>query len=190
VDRLSAILACLFLLCSCVSSSDDARSASIDHVSDKTVYANTNYERISIFYPTETVLSSMYFLSDTAIRSPTKYFNTNNGMACVSIGPPNTSVEFAIRRPISQDDMYTCNRTSFRVIKCFANCNVAIIEVVVDRGNVEINEKLKSFMYVDDCRGILAMNASNPFVNGIPADGEWLRSDFGILSKQSAECTN
>lgn len=116
--------------------------------------------------------------------SPVRYFEEGNGVQCVSVGPPASSDEFAIKRPIRLGERYSCLTTSFRVIRCFERCRAAVIERT--SGLVgSISGASRSYIYVHDCIGVLAFSQRDISTSGIPLDAALLRSAVGILSNNS-----
>jgi hypothetical protein len=111
---------------------------------------------------------------------PARYFEPTEGVQCVSIGRSGDSTDYAIKRPIRANDRYRCLTTSFRVIRCFADCQTAVIEREWRLGDGD--GTLKSYMLVDACLGVLAFSETNDFAEGIPHDAEWLRGRVGILA--------
>lgn len=107
------------------------------------------------------------------------------GVQCVSIGPPgsSSSVEIAIKRPLRAGDRYICLRDSFRVIRCFEDCRAAMVEVQSPGGGDNPrHDPLKSYMYVDSCRGLLAYSVVRNMIDAMPLDAMWLRGDVGVLA--------
>jgi hypothetical protein len=107
------------------------------------------------------------------------------GVQCISIGPPDSSnsVQIAIKRPLRAGDRYRCLRESFRVIRCFQDCRAAIVEAQSPgSGNIPRRDPLKSYMYVDSCRGLLAYSVVRDMTEAMPLSAMWLRGDVGILA--------
>ena len=106
-----------------------------------------------------------------------------DGVQCVVIGPRESAVELAIRRPIRTGDHYRCLRSSFRVTRCFNDCRAAIVEVEAPAsGNDPTRGPLKHFMYVDRCLGMLAYSVVGDIEQGLPLGAMWLRGEVGILA--------
>jgi hypothetical protein len=107
------------------------------------------------------------------------------GVQCISIGPPesSSSVQIAIRRPLRAGDRYSCLRASFRVIRCFEDCRAAVVEEQSPgSGNNPQHDPLKSYLYVDSCRGLLAYSDTGNLAEAMPLDAMWLRGDVGVLA--------
>jgi hypothetical protein len=120
--------------------------------------------------------------------SPARYFDTADGAQCISVGPPGSTVEFAIKRPIVAGEQYRCLATSFRVVRCFEGCRAAVIEIEArldnDRGS------LKSYIYAHNCLGVLVFSQNGDLAGGIPLDAEWLRGNVGILADRNHPACN
>jgi len=121
--------------------------------------------------------------------SPTRMFETRDHVQCLAAGVSGSDVEFAIRKPIRMGDQYTCLRTAFRVIRCFARCRAAIIEVESRLGGGVVGTR-KSYMYVDSCIGLLAFSQVHDLSHGLPLDAVWLRGDVGILADDNYPLCN
>jgi len=108
---------------------------------------------------------------------------SEDGVRCVLIGPRESAVELAIRRPIRTGDRYRCLRSSFRVARCFNDCRAAIVEVEAPAsGNDSTRGPLKHFMYVDRCLGMLAYSVVGDMEQGLPLGAMWLRGRVGVLA--------
>lgn len=148
---------------------------------DEIVYLSSDLANVAVFSkrktrfgPTDLTISNPDYPS-----SPAEQFETDDGVQCWSIGPSETSVEYAIKRPIKLGEQYSCLRTNFRVVKCFDDCKAAIIEMKPLSSGPE---DYMSFMYVDNCRGVIILSVVADLREGIPLNAEWLRSEAGILA--------
>lgn len=110
---------------------------------------------------------------------PVRYFEPSEGVQCASIGNSEPTTDFAIKRPIRADERYRCGMTSFRVSRCFDNCRAAIVQIEAQLVN---NGTRTSYMYVDNCRGVLVFSQIDDLTEGIPLNAEWLRGEVGILA--------
>lgn len=117
-------------------------------------------------------------------------FNTNDNVECISIGSSGNTVEYAIKRPLKPGDRYRCLKTTFLVARCFQYCNAAVIKIEAPFGGISPTAgRLTSYMYVDECVGVLVFSQDKDLANGIPLDAAWLRGTVGILaSKNYPEC--
>jgi hypothetical protein len=113
--------------------------------------------------------------------SPAKYITTADGVQCISIGEPESSIEFAVKRPLRRGENYICLRTKFRVVQCFYECKAVIIEMNRSLSGGR-SGTYQSYMYLDNCRGALILSEANDFSKGIPVNAEWLRGEIGILA--------
>jgi hypothetical protein len=114
---------------------------------------------------------------------PTRAVQTTDHVQCISFGPAGNAVEFAIKRPIRAGDRYTCLNTSFLVTRCFEDCLAAVVEVEAPPGGTRAGvDTIKSYMYVDSCRGVLVFSQIGNLAEGIPLGAEWLRGEVGILA--------
>jgi hypothetical protein len=114
--------------------------------------------------------------------SPARYFESGEGVQCVSIGPPGITDEYAIKRPIKEGERYSCLGTSFQVIRCLAACQAAVIQRMSRMSGPSNSGTLTSYMYVHDCLGVLAFSQNGNLTEGIPLDAELLRGEVGILA--------
>lgn len=112
--------------------------------------------------------------------SPMRTFRTAQGVQCVSVGAPENSVQFAVRRPIRVGDRYTCLGSSFEVASCTDGCRSAIVRVELAR-EPDIGP-FRSQMYVDSCRGVLIISDTGDLAQGVPLDAALLRGPVGILA--------
>ena len=174
---LSIIL--LFIL-SCAPNGHHSKSLP---AAEEIVYLSSDLANVAVFSksktrsgPTDLTISNPDYPS-----SPAAQFETDDGVQCWSIGPSETSDEYAVKRPIKLGEQYSCLRTNFRVLECFNECKAAIIEM--DRPySGEQPGAYRSYMYVEDCRGLLIIGRASDLREGIPLDAEWLRGEVGILS--------
>jgi hypothetical protein len=105
------------------------------------------------------------------------------GVQCVLVGPRERAVELAIKRPIRAGDRYRCQRSSFRVTRCFNDCRAAIVEVEAPAsGNNPALGPLRHYMYVDHCLGMLAYSVVGNIESGFPLGAMWLRGRVGVLA--------
>ena len=120
---------------------------------------------------------------DTAAKS----FELPGGISCISIGPPGNSEEFAIKRPIKLGEKYQCLGSIFTVQKCFQDCKSAVIfrEILPSGPPRSDGSKIPSYMLVDECRGMVALNYTNDLSAGIPHNSLLLRGEVGILNTKS-----
>jgi hypothetical protein len=119
--------------------------------------------------------------------SPARFFGAGDHVQCVSVGPPGNTEEFAVKRPLKAGERYNCLTTTFRVTRCFEDCRAAAIERRVRSGNR--GGTLKSYMYVDNCLGVLVFSQVGNLAEGIPIHAPWLRGTVGILAdSQHPKC--
>ena len=150
---------------------------------------NEKTSKNEILYLSSDLAHAAIFSKDTAyfgpadltFPSPAKYLKTNIGVQCVSVGKSGMSIEYAVKRPLTAGESYSCLGTKFRVIRCFEKCKAAIIEM--DRAlSGGQSGAYHSYMYVDNCRGMLILGVVSDLQNGIPLNAEWLRGEVGILA--------
>jgi hypothetical protein len=116
--------------------------------------------------------------------STAEYLTPNDDIECVSTGPRDYSVQFAIKRPIHVADHYSCARTTFVVLRCFMHCRSAVVRMERPLGGGAPGT-LTSYLYVDSCLGMIAYSQSKDFLAGIPLDAAWLRGSVGVLASKS-----
>jgi hypothetical protein len=143
------------------------------------VYASADLGRISVFAPDGFRYGPPLDYRPDHPPAAIRYFEPEVGVQCVSMGVPGNTTEYAIKRPIRMGERYQCGRTSFRVIRCFADCRAAVIEH--DTRFAENLGEPEGYIYVNDCLGILAFSWRG-FTDGIPLDAELLRGNVGILA--------
>jgi hypothetical protein len=116
---------------------------------------------------------------------PAKYMTIGDSIQCVSVGPPSSTSEYAIRRPIKLNDRYQCRGTNFYVVRCFNSCKQAL--VMIDRPANKTGLPTDYFL-ADDCVGILQFNVLETGKSS--PDAEKLQGGGGILaSNQYPSCT-
>lgn len=118
-------------------------------------------------------------------EEPSRRFETKDGAQCISVGSPGNTVEFAVKRPIMAGEGYRCLETSFQVVRCFADCRAAVIEIARPlSGNLPGTRS--AYMYVDSCIGVVALSEVHNMTANIPFEAEWLRGPVGILADADA----
>jgi hypothetical protein len=115
---------------------------------------------------------------------PVRTIHQPRGLSCISVGPLGNTIEFAVKRPFRSGDKYQCLKTVFRVTECFQYCKAAIVEVERPFGG-NVRGKRKTYLYIDDCLGLVASSEVRSFSSGIPLDALWLRGPVGILADPS-----
>lgn len=171
------LLLLLLILSSCTHDFEYQRAGG--HASeDETRYLSLDLANVAIFTK-ETASFGPADLAWPVLSA--KYFKTSDSVQCISIGASATSIEFAVKRPLSEGENYRCLGTTFRVAKCFDECKAAIIEI---NRSLSGNQPgtYQSYMYFDNCRGAIVLSEINDFSKGIPLNAEWLRSEVGILA--------
>lgn len=148
-------------------------------------YISTDLDSVIIFEKGKVRFGPFLAISAAAWgSSAASYISPSDNIQCVTMGPRDGSVEFAIKRPIHAGDHYKCGRTTFVVTRCFMDCRSAV--VLVESGlSGGRPGTLKSYMYVDDCLGMVAYSQLEDFTTGIPLDAPWLRSGVGVLASHS-----
>ena len=190
-NRLLALVA--LATTSCASHPVAATLATTSDVAQEVVYVSTNLDHVAIFTPESARFGDnpLAFSDIVWPSSPARYFESGDGIQCVSVGPPNYATEFAIKRPITEGERYQCLTTVFRVTKCFRDCRGAIVERVARLG-AGTPGTLTTYMFVDHCLGvvILSLRPNADLAGGIPLDAEWLRGNVGILAHRNyPDCT-
>lgn len=180
------------LATSCVSTLPDSASVGSSMFGEEIRYVSVDMSSATVFSkglfrsgPLDLTLTNPDWPS-----SPVKHFDAGYNVSCVSIGPSKNTVEYAIKRPIKSGDKYKCLATTFRVIRCFDECSAAIIERESPVSTP--NEKLfvKSYLYVDACRGVIIISNNRELDQNIPLDAELLRGAKGILAANDySECS-
>jgi hypothetical protein len=168
-------------LASCASHLPAATRGAPPRPTSETVYASFDLRRIIVF--SEQGVRFGPLLDYVNPPDATRYFEPSGGVQCVSIGIPGNTVEYAIKRPIRAGERYQCGRTSFRVVRCLADCRAAIIEY--DKRLADNLGAPEGYLYVNSCRGIIAFSDVTDPSQGIPLSAELLRGDVGILPDPS-----
>lgn len=155
----------------------------------ETVYLSSDLFHVAVFTKEDARFGNDLALSRTIWPSSSvKYFEPAEGIYCVSLEPSPGDTQFAIKRPITLGEKFQCLKTHFRVVRCYFDCRAAVIEVKSPLGN-NLPGFLKSYIYVDDCFGILAFDVSRNLKKGMPPSAPWLRGPVGILaSPDYPEC--
>lgn len=166
----------LLILGSCASYRSAGAREPMPGAAQEIVYASTDLRHVIVFAPDRVEFGPPLDFRPETRSDPPRYFEPSEGVRCVSLGPPGNSIEYAIKRPIRADERYQCGTTSFRVTRCFGDCQAAVIEVTDRRGVVT------SHLYVNRCLGVLAFSQTGDLTQGIPLDAELLRGNVGILA--------
>lgn len=176
----------LLILASCASSWT-ARASEVAPVADRQIeYVSADLRYAASFTATGARFGDPFLaLSPVEPSSPTRYFTLGDGIQCASVGPSEDTDEFAIKRPIRDGERYNCLRTSFRVVRCFEGCRAAVIERVSRLSGPSSRGSLTSYMYVHDCRGVLAFSVVEDMTEGIPFEAALLRGEVGILADRN-----
>lgn len=173
------------ILASCAAAQHGAPAARFEPTQDIR-YVSTDLSHVLVFSRAGARFGDLLALSAGIWPTrPAEIVPTGGGVQCVSIGPSGSSstVEIAIKRPLLAGDRYNCLRSSFRVIRCFENCRAAIVERQSPGGGDDPrHDPLKSYMYVDSCRGLLAYSVVRNMIDSMPLDAMWLRGDVGVLA--------
>lgn len=184
IPRLAATFA--LILGSCASAQPSGAPAARLEPARDIRYVSTDLGRVLVFTRAGARFGDLLALSPGIWPTrPVEFVPAGEGVQCVSIGPPelSTSVQIAIKRPLRAGDRYSCLRDSFRVIRCFEDCRAAMVEVQSPgSGNNPRHDPLKSYIYVDSCRGLLAYSVVRDMTDAMPLSAMWLRGDVGILA--------
>lgn len=170
----------LFLTLASYASAQPISEAASRPPSQEIVYASLDLSHLVIFAQDGVRFGPPLDYRPGYPPATTRYFRRNDGVQCVSIGPPGNTTEYAIKRPIVAGERYQCDRTSFRVIRCFENCTAAVIEY-----NSRFAEKLgasEGYIYVNSCAGVVAFSDVTNLKKGIPLDSPLLRGHAGVLA--------
>lgn len=108
-----------------------------------------------------------------------RYVTREDGVHCVSIGIPGNTTNFAIKRPIKAGERYRCDRSSFRVVRCFQSCRSAIIAY---NSRPERIRDPEGYLYVNNCAGVRAISQGHKLKKDLPLDAAVLRGEAGILA--------
>src|SRR5688572_10570049 len=80
------------------------------------VYLSSDLAHVAVFSkqrtrfgPTDLAIANPEWPS-----SPATYFETSEGVQCLSIGDPAISSQYAVKRPIKMGEKYNCFHTLFR----------------------------------------------------------------------------
>jgi hypothetical protein len=172
----------VMMLTSCSQQTEYRRISK--YISEKEiVYLSSDFTNVAIFSRERTRFGP----PDLTIANPvwpssiTKYFETGDGVQCISVGESELSIEYAVKRPLMVGEQYSCLRTTFKVTQCFYECRAAIIEIDRPLSGGK-SGTYQSYMYLDNCRGVIILSVINDFSKGIPLNAEWLRGEVGILA--------
>lgn len=169
---------------SCAISESAASSLAVSDDARNIIYVSADLKYAMAFSAGRVRTGNLAALAPDLLPSyPVREVAAGDGVRCLSIGPPSNSLEFAIKRPIRRGDEYRCLATSFRVTQCFENCRAATIEVRWQRPDDDRNDTLRSYMYVDACRGLVAYSNDRDLSDGIPLQAPLLRGQIGILAE-------
>lgn len=170
------------LLMSCTHQAEHERISKYI-LRNEVVYLSSDMSDITIFSrertrfgPTDLTIANPEWPSSIA-----KYYETNDGVQCISVGESELSIEYAVKRPLTAGEQYRCLRTTFRVVQCFYECRAAIIKMARPLSGGQPGA-YQSYMYLDNCRGAVILSEVNDLSKGIPLDAEWLRGEVGILA--------
>ena len=149
-------------------------------------YVSTDLGRVLVFTRAGARFGDLLALSPGIWPTqPAEVVPAGEGVQCISIGPPGSSsaVQIAIKRPLRVGDRYRCLRASFRIIRCFEDCRAAVVErQSPGSGNNPQHDPLKSYLYVDSCRGLLAYSVIGNLAEAMPLNAMWLRGEVGVLA--------
>ena len=178
---LSAVI--VLILSSCASPQPARTHVAAPGHAQEIRYVSSDFRFVMVFSEGRARSGGILALSPGILPSfPAVDVQTSDHVQCVSMGPPGNTVEFAIRRPISAGDRYTCGNTSFRVTRCFEDCRSAVIEVDVPLTGGSDRGTRKAYMFVDRCLGLLGYSDTGNLAEAIPLDAAWLRGNVGILA--------
>ncbi|CAN5244499.1 hypothetical protein BH10PSE14_BH10PSE14_11700 [soil metagenome] len=152
------------------------------------VYLSIDYAHVMVFTEHDFRTGDLHALLEGLYSNvPAKSLRLPGGISCISIGHSGSSEEFAIKRPIKLGEKYQCLGSIFTVQKCFQDCKSAVVfrEIVPSGPPRSDGLKIPSYMLVDECRGMVALNYTNDFSAGIPHNSLLLRGDMGILNTKS-----
>jgi hypothetical protein len=150
---------------------------------NEVVYLSSDLLNIAVFSKEKTRFGP----TDLTIANPdwpsfsATYFETGDGVQCISVGKSEISDQYAVKRPLTAGEQYSCLRTTFRVVQCFYDCRAAIIEMNRPLSGNQ-SGTYQSYMYLDNCRGAIILSETSDLSTGIPLNAEWLRGEIGILA--------
>jgi hypothetical protein len=176
--------AALLFLTGLVAGEAGAQARSIFEGESEIVYLSPDTENVAVFSPSE----ARFGPADLALSpgvfpgAPARYFDAGNGVDCASVGPENSAYTIAVQRPLRLGSRYACERTKFRVVRCFEQCRAAVVEVAQPIGTSRNPPTLKSYFLVNSCAGVLAMGMQKAFRRHLPFDAVLLRGERGILA--------
>lgn len=169
---------------SCSAFGPAAPPSAMDELKGGIIYVSVDLQNAMIFSEERVRTGNLAALAPDILPSyPLRDISAGDDVRCLSAGPPNNSLEFAIKRPIQSNDRFECLDTSFHVTRCFERCRAALIEIqrpVRTDGSDETT--LTSYMYVDACRGVVVYSTNANLAGGIPLQALLLRGPVGILA--------
>ncbi|MEG3145519.1 hypothetical protein U1839_12735 [Sphingomonas sp. RT2P30] len=156
------------------------------------VYISIDYAHVMVFAEHAFRTGDLHALMEGLYPNvPAKSLQLPGGISCFSIGYPGISEEFAIKRPIKLGEKYQCRGSIFTVQKCFQDCKSAVIfrEIIPSGPPRSDGAKVPSYMLVDECRGMVALNYTNDLSASIPHNSLLLRGEMGIFNtKRLSAC--
>jgi hypothetical protein len=108
--------------------------------------------------------------------------DTDIGVKCISVGPPLTSVEFAIKSNASEGDSYSCKRSKFYVEKCFDSCRSYVVTIQPIDTVGDYRSNLISRIYFNRCVGITKIDLDEPLKSENPFRSLDLTSTSGLFA--------
>lgn len=167
------------ILASCASPRPVTQVASVSSPQE-IVYSSTDLRHVTVFAPEGVRSGPPLDYRPEHPPAATRYIAREDGVQCVLIGIPGNTTEYAIKRPIRMGERYQCDRTSFRVIRCFDDCAAAVIEY--DSRFADNLGAPEGYIYADSCLGILVFSSMSDLAEGIPLSAKVLRGDVGVLA--------
>jgi len=181
IARLSALIA--LVLASCAAAPPFAALAARFEPAQDIRYVSGDLRNVLVFSREGARFGDRTALAPGLWPSyPAEIIPTNDRVECISIGPPGSDVQLAIRRPLRAGDRYRCLRTSFHVARCFADCRAAVVEIEQRPASGVRGGPFLSSMYVDSCRGLLVYGDVGNLAEGIPLGALWLRDNVGLFA--------
>jgi hypothetical protein len=178
VNHKSIVLACTAFLPSC-----SQHIQNIPPTADIIInYISLDHRYVAVFSKHGAHIRVPAMLSAALPMSDITSIDTDIGVKCISVGPPLTSVEFAIKSNASEGDSYSCKRSKFYVEKCFDSCRSYVVTIQPIDTVGDYRSNLISRIYFNRCVGITKIDLDEPLKSENPFRSLDLTSTSGLFA--------
>lgn len=143
------------------------------------VYSSTDLRHIAVFTQDGVRVGPPLDYRPGYPPAAVRHIAREDGVQCISTGIPGNSIEYAVKRPIRMGERYQCERTSFRVVRCYAECRAAVISYDTRPAR---HLGPEGYLYVHNCLGILVFSQTSDLAGGVPLSAMVLRGRVGVLA--------